>query len=66
MCSVCQHGLALVKQAYDSLTKAANTDIIKQWSAEEEDIQARRAEDILSMDLFDVHLKQGWPFKSPI
>ena len=55
-----------MKQAYDSLTKAANADIIKQWSTEEEDAQARQAEDVLFMDLFDVHLKQGWPFKSPI
>ena len=57
---------ALVKQAYDSLTEAANADIIKKWSAEEKDAQARRAKDVLSMDLFDIHLKQGWHFKSPI
>ena len=54
-------GLALAKQAYDSLTEAANADIIKQWSAEEEDAQARWAEDLLSMDLFYVHLKQVGP-----
>ena len=49
----------MAKQAYDSLTEAANADIIKQWSAEEEDAQARQAEDVLSMDLFDVHTSEA-------
>jgi hypothetical protein len=59
-------GLTVAKKAYDSLTAAANSNIIKQWSAEEEDVQARQAEDVLSMDLFDVYLKQGYPFKVPL
>jgi hypothetical protein len=59
-------GLTVAKQAYNSLTAAANSDIIKQWSAEKEDAQARWAKDVLSMDLFDVHLKQGYPFKVPL
>ena len=54
-------GLSLVKQAYNSLTTAANSDIIMEWSAAEKDAQAGHAEDISSMDLFDVHFKQGNP-----
>ena len=54
-------GLSSAKQAYDSLTAAANSHIIMEWSAVEKDAQAGHTEDISSMDFFDVHLKQGNP-----
>jgi hypothetical protein len=51
----------MAKQAYESLTAMARSNNIMKWTAQEQDAQATHAEDILKMDLFDVHFKQGNP-----
>jgi hypothetical protein len=52
-------GLAGARQAYDALAANADDEVLRTWSEAEENAQSQRAADIKSMDIFDVHFKQG-------